>query len=145
LSAGAITSGDHLGVRAQIDLLAGRRWYVGLAGGWRETDGQDTQHSGTGQARLVVGAHRSFGRFTLRAQLGLGADVSRRSHDRMDGRDPMSDVHGANVVPIGEAAVLAHVPLTDTWGLIGGPVIEAALADHGLATVSVFLGIQRGL
>jgi hypothetical protein len=140
LTLGAIGSEhEQIGVRAQIDLFAGRMWSLGIAGGWRDGD----HDSNTGQARVVIGASHSLGRITLRAQLGIGANVG-APNDRMD-RDVMDSARErhSRVLPAIEAGVLAKVRITDTWGLIGGPLVEATPDTH--PSISVFLGVQYGL
>lgn len=139
LSLGVIGSRDAGGgFRGQLDLLAHETFTVGVGGGFRgreDRDGMD-DHKGTGQLRLFVGTSYSRGRVSLRAQVGVGADVTSSHGDRMEPRD-------RSVSAIGEASVFAKIRLTDRWGLIGGPVVETSFDDH--PTKSVFLGVRRGL
>ncbi len=151
LTLGAITSSeDRIGVRGQLDLLRGRWWSIGAAGGWRPTErrGADMGADGSGQARVVVSARRSFGAVSLRAQLGLGADVS-TTNQRMDDRDAMDGDRrvrgGAALIPKAEAAVFADVRVLDSWGLIGGPIVDASLGEGGPPQLSIFFGVQHGL
>jgi hypothetical protein len=116
-------AGDELGVRGQIDLLAGRRLSLGLAAGYLDE---------TAQLRVVGAATWSAGRLGLRLQLGAGADVG--DVERMD--------MDARARPVIEAAALGTVRLSSEWGLVGGPVIEAS---PSAARVSGFLGVRRGL
>jgi hypothetical protein len=137
LTIGAIAGPhDAVGVRGQVDLLTHGRWSLGIAGGWQ--DGR-----AGGQARAVIGASYPLGPVTLRAQLGLGADVIDADRDRMEARDAMRDADD-HVVPAIEASVLATKSLGDRWGLVGGPVLGARAADDH-PTLSVFLGVQHGL
>jgi hypothetical protein len=140
LTLGAVGS-EHegIGLRAQVDLFAGRLWSLGLAGGWR-----DGRHDGdAGQARVVIGASHSLGRISLRAQLGLGVDVT-TSTDEMnrDAMEPARSPH-PRVLPAVEASVLAKVRISDAWGLVGGPIVTATPDTH--PSLSVFLGVQYGL
>jgi hypothetical protein len=138
LTFGAIgASDDDIGVRGQIDLFAGRTWSLGLAGGARSGERGDS----AGQARVVLGATHSRGPISLRAQLGFGVDVE-SANDRMD-RTEMAHDDRARIVPAIDAAVLARLRITDAWGLVGGPIVEATPdADPSLR---VFLGVQHGL
>lgn len=155
LSLGAIASdGVGVGVRAQIDLLGGRWWSLGLAGGWLGADerggrGGGMQDGGAaGQARIVAGAGLARGRLGLRAQLGLGVDLA-ASDDRRDGRAllPMSgsrDGDGA-LSPRLEAGLLGQLRVLGGWGLVGGPVLDAPLRDGDRGDgprLSIFLGAQ---
>lgn len=140
LTFGAIGSGrEQRGLRAQIDLFAGRTWSLGIAGG-----GQGNEHDeGTGQARVVIGATHSLGRLSVRAQLGLGVDVAKQN-DRME-RDQMDPSREGppHVLPAIEAGVLGQLRISDRWGLVGGPIVSAT--PEARPTLSVFLGVQRGL
>lgn len=137
LTLGAVgTDRAEVGVRAQADILAGRTWSLGLAGGWR-----DDRDADVGQIRAVVGATYSSGRISLRGQLGIGANITTRG-DRMDRDDEMS-TRGLEITPAIEAAVLAKLQITQTWGLVGGPIVETSTAQR--TALSVFLGVQRTL
>ena len=153
LTLGAITSsGDDVGVRGQIDLLGGARWSAGLAGGWRPGDpgrggAPMSPDAGTGEARLVLGTGHTFGRISLRAQLGIGVDLVEPA-EHMAGRGGMSAPGGGELVPRAEAGVFATVHLGDAWGLVGGPLVGTSLRDERplqSPQLSVFLGVQRGL
>lgn len=143
LTLGAIgASNERAGGRASIDVLAGRTFSIGLAGGWQRGE----RDQGSAQARLVIGASHAFGRVTLRAQLGFGIDVS-RTEERMGMTiDRMDAARGddARIQPALEAALLAKVSLTGAWGLVGGPMVTA-LPDAHAASGSIFLGVQHGL
>jgi hypothetical protein len=138
LSLGLIGSRDAGdGFRGQVDVLSHSMFTVGIGGGWRSRDdrGGMDDHTGSGQLRLFVGTGYTRGRLSVRAQLGVGADVTAHG-DRMEARD-------RSISPIGEASVFANVRITDRWGLIGGPVVETSFDDH--PTKSMFLGVRRGL
>ena len=131
LSVGAlVASGRHVGMRGQLDLLAHHRWTLGVAGGWIPDRG--------GQARVVLGVAHSFGRLSLRAQLGLGVDV-RAGDDRMAAYEPMQR---DRVAPAAELGILASLRLGKTWGVIGGPLVDAT-REH--AALSLFFGVRHGL
>lgn len=143
LTLGAIgSSPERAGVRGQVDLLGGAHWLVGIAGGWGVNGGQ---------ARLVVGASYSFGRVSLRAQLGLGADYVVHPGDR--DRDMMmmtasptmepADFDDA-IRPHAEAGILARIAIDRNWGAIGGPILDVDLVD-GDAAIEAFVGVQHGL
>jgi hypothetical protein len=140
LTLGAMGSPRQIGVRGELDLFAGRHWSLGVAGGWLQSE---HGHDGLGQARIVLGMERSFGRFSVRAQLGVGADVGgeHMDHDAMELR--MESRHDNDLVPKVEAAVFARFHVSDAWGLIGGPVVEASPRDR--PSISIFLGVQRAL
>lgn len=141
LTFGAVgSSRERAGMRASIDLFAGRTWSLGLAGGGLRAEHDDR---GTAQARVLIGATRTFGRISLRAQLGFGVDATPPA-DRMD-RDAMTTARDErpHVVPAVEAGVLAKVRISRAWGVVGGPIISSTSDDR--ATVSVFLGAQYGL
>jgi hypothetical protein len=141
LTLGALGSSvDALGVRGQIDVIGGGRWSLGIAGGWRGNGRDPWMHADRGvtSANLFVGTTHEIGHVTLRAQLGLGIEV-RAAEDRMD-RPP-----ARTVVPAVDAGVFAVVPLGDRWGLVGGPVLDAPLADEGRIDISAFLGVRYGL
>ena len=137
LSLGALAGRDGGGFRGQVDVLSRGRWYVGLAGGVRREHGE---REGVAQARVVAGVSRSFGRFSLRGQLGLGANLAEPDRDHMEGGDEMEHRGGT---PALEAGVLATVRIKRAWGLFGGPLFEAS--PHARPSVSMFLGVQRGL
>jgi hypothetical protein len=48
------------------------------------------------------------------------------------------------LAPAVEAGLLANVRITDGWGLVGGPLVEASIDREGLG-LAVFVGLQRGL
>lgn len=148
LSLGAIASTtESVGLRGQLDLLRGSRLELGVAGGWLQRDERGGARA-VGQARLMIGTSRSFGRLSVRAQLGLGADLAAGGEERMDGRDEMDGPHRSRasgaLVPTGEAGVLATVRIGDAWGLVGGPLVGVSAGD-GEPSLAVFLGMQRGL
>lgn len=116
-------AGDEVGVRAQVDLLGGRRLRVGLAAGYLDE---------TAQLRVFGAATWSSGRLGLRLQLGAGADVG--EVERMD--------LDARARPVVEAAALGTLRISSEWGLVGGPIVEASPTT---ARVSGFLGVRRGL
>ena len=86
---------------------------------------------------MLVGTQRTFGRLSLRAQLGVGADVVE------EGRDRMPVPGGSSVIGKAEAGVLAGIRLDRSWGLIGGPLVESS--PELRPTLSVYLGLVRGL
>jgi len=146
LSLGALaTQHGGLGIRTQLDLIHVDRYTLGIAAGWRQI-GDRSSEDGVTQGRIVAGATETFGRISLRAQLGLGLDVATQA-DRMGTRDlmdPVSRDGGRSIVPVAEAGVLATLRVTDAWGLVGGPVIEATTRD-ATPHLSVVIGITRGL
>jgi hypothetical protein len=78
LSLGLIGSRDTGGgFRGQLDLLAHESFTVGVGGGWRGREGRDGMdgREGTGQLRVFVGTSYSRGRVSLRAQVGVFANV----------------------------------------------------------------------
>jgi hypothetical protein len=148
LTLGAIGSPDgQIGARGQIDVLGGGRWTLGVAGGWRGgdrdhrddmNDGRMHPNDGTADAGIYVGATQAVGPIVLRAQLGLGMDIHVMDN-RMGGPGPM-------IRPALDAGVFAGVRLGDSWGLVGGPVLEAPLGEGaGPAGVAAFVGVQYGL
>ena len=134
LTVGAIgASADRVGMRGQVDLVARRWWTIGLAGGWQRLDTHRMEDRGRGadgvaDAAVVASATRGVGWIRVRAQLGLGAQLT-----------------GPTLGPALDAAVLAELPLGPSWGVTGGPVLAAPLADHGDVTLAVFLGVERRL
>ena len=125
-------SSDHVGFRAQADLVTRGRWSFGVAGSYLgDHDARYMSSSEVGHASAFVAASHQLGPVTLRAQLGFGADVRRR------------DMEEREVIPAFDAAVLAGIALGDRWRLIGGPVLDAPRA--GPATVSAMIGVQYGL
>lgn len=141
LTFGAL-AGDGAGARAQIDVLSRGRWSLGLVGSFHrdERRGADDERSA---ARVVFGATQSFGRFAVRAQVGVGIERNAQVGDRMEtgGSELM---RGPEVSPTVELGVFARVRVHGAWGVVGGPVLEATrAADH--PDLSVFLGVQRGL
>jgi len=140
LTLGAIGSDTGGGFRGQVDVFAGRRWSIGVGGGWR---GDRESHDGIGQARVLFSTSRELGPISVRLQLGVGADVSET--DAMDGDTTQMRHRGhENVVPRAEAAVFAKLRITGEWGLIGGPIVEGGPRDDK-PSLSLFLGVQRGL
>ena len=140
LTLGAIGSDTGGGFRGQVDVFAGRRWSVGVSGGWR---GDRESHDGIGQARVVFSTSRELGPFSMRVQLGVGADVSEA--DPMDGDTTQMRHRGhENVVPRAEAAMFARLRITGDWGVIGGPIVEGGPRDDK-PSLSLVLGVQRGL
>jgi hypothetical protein len=143
---GALGSEETGGVRAQIDLFAGKRWSIGVGGGWRanhEHEDDDDESGRVAQARLLFSTTRSFGRVSLRLQLGVGIDATKP--DRMEHEDRMETRHGVDgVAPRAEAAVFAAFDIAHGWGLVGGPLVEKGRGDDK-PTFSLFLGVQRGL
>lgn len=133
-SAGAVgANADRVGVRGQVDLLAGRSWNLGVAGGWRAGDrGPDVT-----QARLLLGTQRSFGRLSLRAQLGVGADL-------VDDRDRMPLAGDrSSVIGKAEVGVLAGLQINHAWDMISSPLVESSAELR--PTLSIYLGLVRGL
>lgn len=141
LSFGAL-AGDGGGARAQIDLFARGRWSLGLAGSWHrdERRGADDERSA---ARVVFGATQTFGRWAVRAQVGVGVERNAQVGDRM--ADGVGDVMRApEVAPTVELGLYARVRVRGAWGVVGGPVLEATRGTEH-PNVNVFLGVQRGL
>lgn len=147
LTLGAIGhDADHAGVRAQVDLFGGRYLSLGLAGGW-------SQHGG--QARVVAGATKSFGRFAVRAQIGIGADFATvdASTDprqqmqvvgpQFDARDSMMEATASRVQPRGEVGLLGRIAIDRNWAVLGGPVVEAGTS--GPIVIEGFIGVQHPL
>jgi hypothetical protein len=147
LTFGAIGSGrEQRGVRASIDLLAGRTWSLGIAGGGQGDHGDEDEDDepGTGQVRVVIAATRSLGRLSVRAQLGFGVDATKPEDDTME-RTEMDSAHGEHprIVPAVEVGVLAKLRIKNAWGIVGGPIVSAT--HDARPTLSMFLGVQRGL
>ena len=142
LMLGAIGSETSGGLRAQIDLITGRHWSLGVGGGWRVDRGR---HERVAQARVVLGTSHSFGRLALRAQLGVGVDAAHPDRKASGGeRMELARRGDDDVAPRAEATVLATFDIARGWGLVGGPIV--ALGHHkDTPAVSLFLGVQRGL
>jgi hypothetical protein len=141
LMLGAIGSETTGGLRAQIDLFAGRRWTLGIGGGFRAK--HDDEEDRVAQARLVFGTTRTFGRLSLRLHLGVGVDAAKP--DRMEHDDEMESSHRyGDVVPRAEAGAFAAFEVARGWGLVGGPLVEKG-RHQDKPTFSMFLGVQRGL
>lgn len=141
LTLGAL-AGDGGGARLQLDLLARGRWSLGLAGSWRHDEhrGADDERSA---ARIVFGATQSFGRFAVRAQLGVGVERDAQVGDRME--DGGADLMRApQLAPTVELGLFARMRVRGAWGVIGGPVLEATRGGAH-PDLSVFLGVVRGL
>jgi len=141
LSLGAIGSAaDRVGVRGQVDVFAAGAWSVAVAGGYRAGD----RGPGVSQARLLLGTQRALGhRWSLRAQLGVGADVvDDGERDVMSKRDtdaPQTSTISGKL----EAGVLANLRLDRSWGLVGGPLLESSTDLQPI--LSVYVGLVRGL
>jgi hypothetical protein len=147
LTLGVLGSEKTGGFRGQVDLFAGRRWSIGVGGGFRGDHDRDS-HDGVGQARVLFSTHRSLGPLSIRVQLGFGADVANSedmdSDDTMETQgDDSGDRGRGELTPRLEAGVFARVPVTRGWGLVGGPLVEGT--RHEKPTWSMFLGVQRGL
>jgi hypothetical protein len=139
LSLGATTTGERGGVHAQLDLLGGDHWTIGIAGGWREgrRDPRMREAGDTSDATIFASAGRSVGPVELRLQLGIGVAAT-TSHDLMTpGR--------TQVVPELEAGAFASIRVIGDWGLIGGPVLDVPLDDGGGPALSAFVGVRHSL
>jgi hypothetical protein len=124
------------GVRAQVDVLAGKGWSLGVAGGWLEGYRGDDK----GHARVVLGARTSVSpRMSLRAQLGVGVEVGRRFGRDEDGDRMRGDDYAS---PSLELGAFVDTRLADRWGLVVGPIASASAARGAFGG---FVGIQRGL
>lgn len=144
LTLGALGSKESGGVRGQIDLYGGKRWSIGIGGGWRGDHHGDDR---VAQARVLFSTGRTFGRIAVRLQLGVGADLGAPERERMELADTMaSGGHDRRdgIAPRAEAGVLAKVPITGGWGLVGGPLAEKG-KHQDKPVLSIFLGVQRGL
>jgi hypothetical protein len=144
LTLGMSLTDDGYGVRGQVDVLALGHWRIGVAGGWRQDaeDSPDRDSPMEPSSSLVdataFGAYtRSIGPFEVRLQAGAGVAVDSR-HDMMDLRD-----NRTTVSPELDAAALLGLPLGDSWGIIGGPLLDLADDRHVPVELSVFFGVAR--
>ncbi|HEY4183344.1 MAG TPA: hypothetical protein VGM90_41255 [Kofleriaceae bacterium] len=139
---GTAVSDSRAGVRAQIDLLQFDRFSIGAAAGWL---GSVDRHRGmdgatdTVQARLLAAVTFQRGRWTLRGQVGVGADVVGQSGGRMDGDESKSGVS-----PHVEAGAILQFDISHGLGIVGGPLVDASLGD-GNVNGGGFLGVRVGL
>lgn len=139
LMLGGVASDGEVGARAQLELLVRGRWSLGVSGAWLTAParGRDARMGGdTSRGRAVLSIAReltTLGPVSLRAQLGAGLEIG--SGDAMT---------GTRLTPVGEAALLFTLPLGDTWGITGGPVVDVP-ASGDQPSVGVFLGLARRL
>lgn len=116
------------GVRAQLDGIARAGWRLGLAAG--------LEREGAAQLRVVGAREWSRGRFSLRAQIGIGADFETHDDDRTMHVDRMDAGARDRLHPEAEidAALLGGVRLGTSWRVLGGPLVdrEGATAWLGL-------------
>lgn len=128
-------------VRVELDLWSTHGLSFGVAGGGGE---------GVGQARVIVGATKAFGRFSVRAQLGLGADLRFDHNQEMqDAQQPADllmmsgpDHHGDGLLPHAELGLLGRIAIDRNWAVLGGPVLDVS-PERG--AVEAFIGVQHGL
>lgn len=131
---------DHEGpvVRAQLDLWSSHGISLGVAVG----GGDDIL-----QGRVVVAATKAFGWFSVRAQLGVGADHLHDDREQMQqptGLLMMEGPHHDDNVVRAELGLLGQVSIDRNWTVMGGPVLDLA-REHGDATVEGFLGVRHSL
>ena len=124
-------------IRVQLDLWSAHGVSFGVAAG----GGDDVV-----QGRVIVGATKAFGRFSVRAQLGFGADLRHDDHDYMQpsGTLLMSspDRNNDGLTPHAELGLLGRIAIDPTWAVLGGPVLDVS-PDH--AVVEGFVGVQHSL
>jgi hypothetical protein len=137
-----VLAGPTGGIRGQIDLIAHKRWTIGVAGALRRSDDRDHMRTeeddrGYSSARVVAGTHRSFGSLEMRAHIGIGFDATHTT--------TMTGDHDGKVTPKAEAGVFAGMRIGRTWGLLGGPVVDKTIGDRERGNVALFLGVRHGL
>ncbi len=138
LMLGGVASDGEVGARAQLELLVRGRWSLGISGAWltapsRGRDARMARDSSRGRAVLSIARElTTLGPVAVRAQLGAGIEI---------GGDAMT---GTRVAPVGEAALLLTLPLGDTWGIAGGPVLDVTTSGDQ-PSIGVFLGLARRL
>ena len=124
------TSDETAGLRGQVDLVVRRRFMLSLAAGVLHGVHEGVQQ--TAHARLVVGTQRAFGPVEVRGQVGLGVQVW-MTNDHMGGGGQHDDL-ALSV----EAALLATIPVSKNWGIVGGPALDTTFDDG--PSVSMFIG-----
>lgn len=162
LSIGALHDhhgGGH-GARIAVDLLGRGHWTIGVAGNVLGHHGEaDPVEAGDASWRLrgsgVVYAawSHSFGRWNVRAQLGIGAGVvDTPAAVIARSSDPGSSANDTDHkwVHVGEASLMLGRSFCDHWGLGIGPVVTAMGSrdheDHQHAhEAMLFVALRRQL
>jgi hypothetical protein len=141
-----LTAQDQVGVRGQIDVLAGAHWMTGVAAGWLQAPALPNHGLGPGmpsgspgaiyKAAAFGGVRGELGPVLLRAQLGLGVDVETRNSEM-----PTT----SSLVPVLTSEAFAGVRIHDSWAAIAGPLAEVPLSGGGPIQLGAFVGLEFGL
>lgn len=131
LALGVAMTDDDVGFHGQVDAISRGALRFGVAGGWRGRAGRHEHMDRTGSADAAVfaAATHTVGRVELRAQVGVGAELTTAE---------MSMV----LAPKLDASLLIGVPLRDRWGLTAGPMLVVPL-DGRDPTLLGFAGLER--
>ena len=127
--------GTLVGGHVALDAFTHGAWSLGLAGTYRDGGTAATARS---NATVFLAATTAVGPLLLRARLGAGMAF-------VDGGTTVNSsamsIGGTTTSPIGEAALLAALPLGRDWLVVGGPVVDAA--KDAATEVSLLAGLGR--
>ena len=134
---GAVTDphGTLVGGHAALDAFVHGAWSLGLAGTYRQSGSDATTHS---NATVYLAGTATLGPLLVRARVGAG--VAFVDAGTTLNSSAMS-IGGTTTSPIGEAALMAALPLGGDWLVLGGPVIDAAQAAP--TNISLLAGLGR--